>query len=126
MDPTAQGRPTPADLDAVLAHLPAIEAPPARASWLREPPEHLRLKQALHDHGFVRPFDHAAWQPLAERYRRDPATIEEAPLADLCNLLTDIVRADRFSAGTFAAAVQSGTVAAILRRLRALRHPPAP
>ncbi|MDC0672343.1 DUF6508 domain-containing protein [Nannocystis radixulma] len=123
--------PSGADIDAVLAFLPLLERPDFQASrWTRQgswiprlvdAPEVQQLQQALARHGFVVAFDWPSWRAEAEHYQSDPATLAGASLADVCRLLTVHLRSDRFVAGQFASAVASGQIAAILRRLRAIR-----
>ena len=119
--------PSPADIDAVLAHLPALERPATASDWRSSwygSPELRRLQESLARHGFVIAFDMSSWQPQAELYQRDPSALARASLADLCKLLTLHLRTDRFVAGHFASAVQSGQIAAILQRLKTLRDEP--
>ncbi|MBZ5710177.1 DUF6508 domain-containing protein [Nannocystis pusilla] len=123
--------PSRADIDAVLAFLPLLERPDFEAtrwtrqgSWLPrlvDAPEVRQLQQALARHGFVVAFDWQSWHAEAEHYQRDPAALAGASLADVCRLLTLHLRSDRFIHGQFAAAVASGQIAALLRRLRAIR-----
>lgn len=110
-----------AQLDALLALLPALAGPEARGSFFADPPIVRRLLDAFDRHGFVLAFDWPAWHAEAARYRREPAALASAPLRDLCRLITTLVRADRFARGAFAEALESGLVAAILRRLQTLR-----
>lgn len=117
--------PSPADIDAIVAFLPILERPEVRLRSFYATPEIRRLQQALYDHRFIIPCDGPAWHTEAERYRGDPDALARAPLIDLCKLLTTHLRADRFIGGHFAAMVQSGHIAAILRRLAALRDPPS-
>lgn len=119
----AEVLPSLADIDAVLALLPAIERPGAgwHPPWYGSRVEVARLQEALVRHGFMVPFDTSAWEREAERYRRDLAALADAPLADIIKLVTMHLRADRFVGGHFAAVVASGEMAAILRRLAALR-----
>jgi hypothetical protein len=115
--------PSLADIDAVLAHLPALERPAdgRHPPWFGAPPAVARLQDALARHGFVIGFDWPAWRPEADRYHDDHALLARASLLDVCKLLTLHVRADRFIGGHFVGAVESGLIAAILRRLRAIR-----
>lgn len=122
--PGDRSLPSVADIDAVLAHLPALERPGAARDWQSAwygGPGVARLQEALARHRFVVGFDWSAWKNQAEHYRREPAALDRAPLADLCKLLTIHLRTDRFNAGHFAAAVESGEITAILRRLKVLR-----
>lgn len=111
--------------------MPALERPDFQASrWTREgswlprlvdAPEVRQLQLVLARPGFVVAFDLPAWRAEAERYRDDPEALARAPLVDVCRLITMHLRTDRFVGGHFASAVASGQIAALLRRLRALR-----
>lgn len=115
--------PSLADIDAVLAHLPALERcdPGRHPPWRGAPPAVAQLQQALARHGFQIGFDQAAWDAQAELYHRDHAALAGASLLDLCKLFTLHLRSDRFNGGHFAAVVQSGLIVAALRRLQTLR-----
>jgi hypothetical protein len=115
--------PSLADIDAVLAHLPALAHCDTRRHppWRGAPPAVAQLQQALAHHGFQIGFDHGAFQAQAEAYHRDHAALAGASLLDLCKLLTLHLRADRFNGGHFVAVVESGLIAAALGRLQALR-----
>lgn len=129
----AGGPPAPsaADIDAALAFLPVLERADFQASrWTREgswvprlvdAPEVRQLQQVLARPGFVVAFDPPAWRAEAEHYQRDPEALARAPLVDVCRLITMHLRTDRFVGGHFASVVASGQVAALLRRLRAIR-----
>lgn len=117
--------PSPADIDAVLALLPDLERPEfssARRPWFGGDPEVRRIHETLYRHGFILGFDWPSWRAEAERYQREPDALARAPLVDLCKLLTSHVRLDRFVGGHFESVVQSGQLAAILRRLQAIRE----
>jgi hypothetical protein len=130
--------PSAADIDAVLGFLPVLERADFQASrWTREgswiprlvdAPEVRQLQQVLAERGFVVPFDWQSWRAEAEHYQSDPEALARAPLVDVCKLLTVHLRTDRFVGGHFASAVASGQIAALLRRLRAIRDegPAAP
>jgi len=63
-----------------------------------------------------------------ERGRRlieDPSLVAGASADELASLLTAALRSDRFSEGSLAAAVDKGTVRAILRRAAELSQGPS-
>ena len=71
--------------------------------------------------GLVRPFDWTAWLATPRGAElRDPAAVAGASPEELANLLTAIVRSERFSEGSLEGAFESGLLAAIARRARAL------
>lgn len=79
------------------------------------------LAATLYETGIVAGFDWPRW--MAERGRRlreDPAELAGASLEDCRRLLTAVVRADRFAGGGLFAALQSGEVHAVLRRVAEL------
>ena len=76
-----------------------------------------RFVSALHEHGFIRPFDWGGWQSEAERYVEDPAQLQRADLETICKLLTIHVRKERFCEGHLAAMFECGHLTAVLRRL---------
>jgi hypothetical protein len=71
--------------------------------------------------GLVRPFDWTAWlaTPRGEELRQ-PAAVATASPEELANLLTAIVRSERFSEGSLEGALESGLLLAIARRARML------
>jgi hypothetical protein len=58
--------------------------------------------------------------PEAQSLLTDHARIEEATAEQLAKLTTAIVRSDRFTEGSIAGTFESGLLAAIVRRARAL------
>ncbi len=82
------------------------------------------LMTALYDHGFVVAFNWPKWRDEARRYLDDPAQIKDASLGDVQRLFTTLVRADRFSEGSFAAYIQSGVILALLARVDVLAREP--
>jgi O-acetyl-ADP-ribose deacetylase (regulator of RNase III) len=128
---------TAADMDAVLAFLSVLERPDLEIGkwaggetlpdgsrqmpWFQYSPEVEALQSALYAHGVVVPFDWPAWVGEAERYADRPEALAQAPLADIRKILTTHIREDRFTEGHFRHMVASGHVAAVLRRLRAIR-----
>jgi Family of unknown function (DUF6508) len=71
--------------------------------------------------GLVRPFDWMAWlkTPRGEELR-EPAAVATAAPEELANLLTAIVRSERFSEGSLEGAHESGLLLAIARRASGL------
>ena len=67
--------------------------------------------------GLVRPFDWMAWlaTPRGEELR-EPAAVATATPEELANLLTAIVRSERFSEGSLEGAFESGLLLAIAHR----------
>ena len=129
---------TIANIDAVLAFLPALEDPGAEFTQPPEvegedrptnliawAPDELTplaadFKAALYDNGFVEAFDWVSWDG-PRRYHEDPTLLDDADLETVRRLLTAHVRDDRFEQGHFADMLQSGHLQAILRRLAVLR-----
>jgi hypothetical protein len=70
----------------------------------------------LHDLDLIVPFNWPEWDGRA----RSPAGrgLADAPVADAVRMITEIVRADRFSEGSIAATLEDGTLPAALNRLR--------
>jgi hypothetical protein len=78
----------------------------------------LRFAREVSALGWVYPFDWMTWAgtPAAQRLFRDPALVAELDADDLGRLLTTIIRADRFTEGSIAAAAERGALLAIARR----------
>ena len=75
--------------------------------------------------GWVRPdFDWPAWAqtPEAQRLRDDREALEQATVLELARLLTVVIRSERFGEGAVAEAIESGLVAAVLRRIEQLHR----
>ena len=68
----------------------------------------------------------SAWKDSAEalQLRDDPTALESATLDQLQNLLTVVIRQDRFVEGGLAADFESGLLARILRRAAVLAEEP--
>jgi hypothetical protein len=79
------------------------------------------LIQALYQHGWVLDFDWSEWQPVAERYARDPHLLRDAGLGTLRKLFTTHVRRERFCDGHLAEIARSGHLQALLARLAEVR-----
>lgn len=79
-------------------------------------------EQALYEHHVVIPFDWSepAWARQMRRYYEDPDLLESADLATVRQVLTALVRAERFSEGTLAEAFEAGVPQAAMRRLQDL------
>jgi len=77
--------------------------------------------EALYEKGWVEPFDWGAWQDTAARYVESPAMVAQADVETIRKLLTTHARQDRFCEGHLVAMIESGHIAACLRRLRDLR-----
>jgi hypothetical protein len=82
--------------------------------------EVLDFLRALAGNGFVVPFDWPAWASEGMAIQEDPARLAEADLWTVVRLCTLHVRADRFSEGHLAEALERGWFLALLGRLRAL------
>jgi Family of unknown function (DUF6508) len=76
--------------------------------------------------GWVRVFDWMAWSatPRGQRLITDPSAIGAATAEELSNLLTAIIRGERFSDGEIEGAYERGTLLAIVRRAGALAGMP--
>ena len=76
-----------------------------------------------HDSGWILPdFDWPRWagQKQARLYADDPASIADAPAADLFRLLTTILRSERFRDGALQEMLENGVIDAITRRAASL------
>jgi len=122
----AQPEPTIDDMRAVAALLPELERVQASPLEWRVGGGQMphaenvavvnRVMQEVYDHHLLIDFNWGGWQDEAKRFL-DPAVLSEATLDDLRRLLTVHVRTERFSRGHFAEMVQSGHIAAILKRV---------
>jgi Family of unknown function (DUF6508) len=72
--------------------------------------------------GWVRPFDWMSWSatPRGQQLITEPAAIGTATAEELANLLTTIIRGERFSDGEIEGAFRRGSLLAIMRRAGAL------
>ena len=68
--------------------------------------------------GWVRPFDWMSWSttPRARQLIAEPSAIGTATAGELANLLTTIIRGERFSDGEIEGAFRRGSLLAIARR----------
>lgn len=114
---TAKALPDAGDVAALLDLLPELEAArdSADASELVS-----RLVPLLYDHHFVLWEFH--WMDWAEgrHFVEDPRSLAAADFETICKLLTAHARNDRFVDGHLHGMIESGHIAAILRRLREL------
>ena len=110
----------------VLAFLPELEAPDFEAGrmvWKEGQfpyydlaPVGMRLHQALYESGVMIEFNWSAWGRRADELMHDPRALGRARLVTLRKLLYGHVRYDRFCDGHFGSVLESGHIAAILRR----------
>jgi len=122
----------PEQIDAVLAFLPVFtqpgisfgewRAPEGQMPYYADSREVRDFVAALYKHRFVVSFDWPSWQDEAKRLMNEPGALAEADLLTLRKLLTTHVRADRFNEGHLGSVLESGHVAAILRRLQVIRE----
>lgn len=130
------GEPSLDDIDAILRFLPAFDRPDCEVGDFEDGtaedgsplPRHfaasptlIEFLQALQDHSWVYEFDWTEWQPVAERYAKNDGLLADAGLGTIRKILTTHVRREHFEDGHLAGVVRSGHVAAVLRRLQALR-----
>ena len=78
---------------------------------------------ALQDGRFFMPFDFdwGEWQPIAERYVKEPKLLGEASMTTLRKLFTTGIRKEPFSTGHLARLIDGGHIVELLRRLKTLR-----
>ncbi|MGM0819324.1 MAG: ADP-ribosylglycohydrolase family protein, partial [Actinomycetota bacterium] len=80
------------------------------------------LLRDLDEVGVVAPFDWSAWlQHRGEALLDDASALSDASLEDCRRLLAALARSDRFVEGAWDAALERGTVQAVLGRVAALR-----
>ena len=126
-----------ARIDAITRFLPALEGPDAGGEWVgggeRDDGAYVMPRfahsevtdefvQACYDNEWVVPFDWMGWHGIAEEYYPDSLLLSRARVATLARLFTAQIRCDRFVDGQLAGAIESGHIAAILRRLVAIRE----
>lgn len=92
------------------------------AQWMSYSAEVLAFIRACGESAWLQPYDWMAWIPEADRYFRAPATLSTAGVETIRKLLTLHVRRDRFYEGHLATVIESGHIAAILRRLAEIRR----
>lgn len=95
----------------------------AQFPWFAQSDELQVLVEAIYAGGWVLPgFSWPDWADSEEaRHLRDePGGVETALIRQLGKLLTTIVRADRFSDGAIAQAIDSGLMQRVLQRVAEL------
>jgi|GEM_PF-924697 len=120
------------EIEAILKYLPIFEQQNYQfGQWIQKrgqfayfaySPEVLEFQSALYRHNIIIVFDWTIWDDEAKRYQAEPKALETADLLTLRKLLTAHIRADRFVEGHLASVLESGHIAAILRRLRQIRE----
>jgi hypothetical protein len=112
--------------DDVLAFLPELEAPGFDAGdmvweegqfpYFNLTPVGTRLYRTLYDSGVPLEFNWSKWGRRADELMHDPRALGRARLVTLRKLLYGHVRYDRFCEGHFGLVLESGHIAAVLRR----------
>lgn len=92
--------------DGPPGHMPYVTYSDAVSRWVA----------SLYGLGASEPFDWMAWDGLS-RYWGGQG-LDEAPVGEAVRLVMAVSRADRFGEGTLLNAFDSGTMAAVVRRLR--------
>jgi hypothetical protein len=122
-------------IDALLPFLPVMEARIAgewrggdknpdgsiTMPWMEYDQQVLDFTRACGAGGWLEPFDWMAWLPEALYIHGHPELLESASLETLQKLLTLHIRRDRFFEGHLANMIEDGHIAAILRRMAAIR-----
>ena len=104
-----------------------VFATPGFRAWIGAPtyesPEVGRFAEAVYKAGLVRTeFDWSRWAAGDGAAFRSAAAMAGADLETLVNCLTVQVRADRFSTGALAEAIDAGAIPAVLARLQVLKE----
>lgn len=133
--PWEQGQPTLRDrLAALAAFAPVFDTPEFSAVTddpVAEPGVYNgvtysqdvgRFVQMAYDQGWVRTLPWSDWRstPRGARLMSDPVTMAEASVADLANVLTTCLRADRFCDGYLAEAFKAGLIGCLVKRAEQL------
>ena len=123
-------------LDALVEFLETFEspefefgqsiAPPGRMPFFSYSDEASRFIQVCYDMKWVHPFDWGEWMRSGEavRLRNEPGVLESATPEQLQQLLTTVIRQDRFVDGAVAGAYKAGLLVEILRRAEVLAEDP--
>ncbi|HUQ78570.1 MAG TPA: DUF6508 domain-containing protein [Patescibacteria group bacterium] len=90
--------------------------------WYEYQPEVERFVEDMYAAKLVRSIDWMRWAgtPEAQRLTSDPTAISGASHDDLINLLTTIIRGERFGDSEIAGAYERGTLLAIAQRAHVL------
>ena len=122
-------------IDALLEFLPVVEARHAgdwrggdkkpdgsiAMPWMEYGQQVLDFIRACGVNGWLEPFDWMAWLPEALYLHDHSEVLETASVETLRKLLTLHIRRDRFFEGHLANMIEDGHIAAILRRMAAIR-----
>lgn len=81
-----------------------------------------RFMNMTYEVGWVQDFDWMEWSREAEAklLMRDSEALSNATVDQIANVVTTLVRADRFSEGTLARSFRAGTLRALVERAEAL------
>lgn len=133
--PWEHGQPTLHDRLAALAAFTSVFDTPGFSAVTDDPvaepgvyygvtysPDVGRFIQMAYDQGWVRTLPWSDWRstPRGARLMSDPATMAEASVADLANVLTTCLRADRFCDGYLADAFAAGLIGRVVKRAKQL------
>jgi hypothetical protein len=77
----------------------------------------LEFVQAVCTAGLVVDFDWPSWASVGREIEADPEKLAAADLETVTKLLTIVVRSERFSEGSIAAAIKDGRLVRLLSRL---------
>lgn len=75
---------------------------------------------ALHDNGFIQPFDWMPWQENAEKILNHPKAIKRADLKIIIKVLTILIKKERRNQGYLFLVIGNGQLLAILKRIEAI------
>ncbi|GJD96241.1 DUF6508 domain-containing protein [Methylobacterium iners] len=104
-------------------HQPESKPGCIEAAWFAMDETAARFVADCYDHGWVvAESDWAGWAQTerAKALRDDPAVLASATEQELAQLLTVVIRQDRFCEGSVAGAFESGMILGVLRRLEQL------
>ena len=93
------------------------------SGWFSPSQDALDFISACYELGWMKPnFDWPTWMGTEEaaRLRDDPAALEQATLEQVSQLLTVLVRQDRFADGSLGVAFESGLLIRIVQRVARL------
>jgi hypothetical protein len=91
--------------------------------WVQYAPEVQALVRELYESGFIVDFDWPSEGLQLEQLHENQEAMNGASLEDVVKLLTLHVRADRFSEGHLADALDRGLITQLLRRLKEIASP---
>lgn len=119
------------DWDGLLEYLPLLEADDFEVgSMVRQEGGAYCFDYSRTAYAFMRavyetdvflPFNWPQWQVRAAQLTTEPEALAHADLEEIRMLLTTHVRKERFCEGHFAAALESGHMRAVLRRVAEIR-----